>query len=394
MLSSSHSRVFILQFNSPQSLRQAPPPVTRRGRVAELDGIRALAILLVLGDHLIDGQAIARPVFASLPSPIRFVLGHGWMGVDLFFVLSGFLITGILLDTRGTPHYFKNFYARRVLRIFPLYFVTIGILALFYSNAAAYFWACVFFLGNFSIAGAVVPHGAAVFWSLAIEEQFYLVWPALVRFCSRRGITLTALALVLISPALRVWATHNGVPYDHIYTYTWFRCDSLAIGALMAVWVRSQWNTRRNSLRLSYGLLGLAVAITVCGIPFGIMNRSSVFRFTQGQLVFAAMLLAAVTLADTKATAWLRIAPMVAIGEVSYCLYLTHLGIQDFCFDVVGPLALSKVAGHATIYVVALSAIWLATSFLVAALSRRYFENPILELKKKFEYRPKAAAAS
>jgi len=316
------------------------------------------------------------------------------MGVDLFFVLSGFLITGILLDTRGTPHYFKNFYARRVLRIFPLYFLTVGILALFYRNCAAYFWACVLFLGNFSIPGIVIPDGAAVFWSLAIEEQFYLVWPALVRFSSRRGITLTALALVLISPALRVWATHNGVPYDHIYGYTWYRCDSLAIGALMAVWVRSQWNTRRNSLRLSYGLLGLAIAITIGGIPFGIMDRSSVFRYTQGQLVFTAMLLGAVTLADTKATAWLRIAPMVAIGELSYCLYLTHLGIQDFCFKVIGPLVVSKFGGRTTAYVVALSAVWLAASFLVAILSRRYFENPILALKKKFEYRPKAAAAS
>ena len=143
-----------------------------------------------------------------------------------------------------------------------------------------------------------------MFWSLAVEEHFYLVWPWLVKVCSRRSITLIALAMVVGIPFVRLWATHAGFNVDNeVYVYTWTRCDGLALGALIAIWVRSRWANRRNSLRLAAGLCGASLVLTVVGIPYGILDRSNVFRYTQAQLVFAGMIVFAVAMRGTSCTA-------------------------------------------------------------------------------------------
>jgi len=162
-----------------------------------LDGLRGVAILLVLFLHFIIGQGVPAP---SVLVDWWFIgiVRAGWMGVDLFFVLSGFLITGILLDTKGSRHYFRQFYTRRVLRIFPLYYGSLVLFLILLPTLfpddqvlhdlhadAVWFWT---YLYNVKVAAAGFTPSSALghFWSLAVEEQFYLIWPIVVLCLGRR----------------------------------------------------------------------------------------------------------------------------------------------------------------------------------------------------------------
>src|SRR6478735_7238859 len=181
------------------------PTATVDKHVPALDGLRGVAILVVMLFHMAMVPPIGRvaSVWAS-------VTHFGGLGVDIFFVLSGFLITGILLNAREQPHYFRNFYARRALRIFPLYYAVVFLSLVVLPRAmpwtvakfgtvnreAVWYW---FHLSNFAIArrGAFVHGVLDVSWSLAIEEQFYLIWPAIVLFASRTGLRLLCLSLIV-----------------------------------------------------------------------------------------------------------------------------------------------------------------------------------------------------
>src|SRR5580692_8995723 len=208
-------------------------------KIPQLDAVRGLAVLLVLL-HNTD-------VYPSLH--LGLIAGNGWMGVDLFFVLSGFLITGILLDTKQSERYFQNFYARRCLRIWPLYysallfmFVIVPLLrpseahAIFGARSSPW-WAYPLFLHNFLVP---IPSSATgllgVTWSLAVEEQFYLVWPLVVRFCTEAQLRRIAIAVICLSPALRFYLSLHQV---NIYSNTFCRLDGLMAGALLALVVRS-----------------------------------------------------------------------------------------------------------------------------------------------------------
>ena len=208
-------------------------------KIPQLDAVRGLAVLLVLV-HNTD----------LYPSRISHLISdNGWMGVDLFFVLSGFLITGILLDTKQSEGYFRNFYARRCLRIWPLYysvllfmFVVVPFLrpsethAVFESRSSPW-WAFPIFLQNFLVpipAMATGPLG--VTWSLAVEEQFYLAWPLVVRFCTEAQLRKIAIAVICLSPVLRFYLSLHQV---NIYSNTFCRLDGLMAGALLAILIRS-----------------------------------------------------------------------------------------------------------------------------------------------------------
>src|SRR6202045_3638349 len=208
-------------------------------KIPQLDAVRGLAVLLVLLHNT--------NVYPSLH--LHLISDNGWMGVDLFFVLSGLLITGILLDTRQSEGYLRNFYARRCLRIWPLYysvllfmFVIVPILrpseahTVFEARSSPW-WAYPVFLQNFLIPIPTMATGAlGVTWSLAVEEQFYLVWPLVVRFCSEGQLRKIAIAVICISPALRFYLSQHQVI---IYSNTFCRLDGLMAGALLALVIRS-----------------------------------------------------------------------------------------------------------------------------------------------------------
>ncbi|NQV27245.1 MAG: acyltransferase, partial [Rhodopirellula sp.] len=216
--------------------------IRSREHIPALDGVRGIAILMVMSHHFtIIGSA--NPVEKAVSG----VLQLGWAGVDLFFVLSGYLITGILLDSKRSPHYYRNFYARRVLRIFPLYYAVVlltflvlprldGSLAQILSNTEGSIGWYITYLSNFAMSrGNHFGYGMLnVTWSLAIEEQFYLVWPLFV--CVMRPQTLLRLCLSLIvgAPLLRLSLVLQSASWVTVYTMPFCRIDALAFGALVA----------------------------------------------------------------------------------------------------------------------------------------------------------------
>src|SRR5580698_5498946 len=231
-------------------------------KIPQLDAVRGLAVLLVLL-HNTD-------IYPALH--LQLISANGWMGVDLFFVLSGLLITGILLDTKQSEGYFKNFYARRCLRIWPLYYPLIFFMFVVvrFLNPSEFhtvvqtsspWWAFPLFLQNFLLAistNAAGPLG--VTWSLAIEEQFYLVWPLVVRFCPLTQLRRVAILEICISPGLRFYLSLHQV---NLYTNVFCRLDGLMAGALLALLVRSKDFVRERYIGLALAVLALAAPLAV-----------------------------------------------------------------------------------------------------------------------------------
>jgi peptidoglycan/LPS O-acetylase OafA/YrhL len=340
-------------------------------RVPELDGIRALAIWMVLLAHLYFTAGASPQALAWLPAPLRAVLGHGWLGVDLFFVLSGFLITRILRSNRhvdaGT--YFRRFYLRRATRILPLYLAVL--LALFVAYGlryAPFFGLCLLLAANLpGLLGVPVPLGAGPFWSLGVEEQFYFVWPWLALWLGRRGLALAALAILLAEPLAR--ATWSG-PLE----LTWFRADGLAMGALVALWFESWDGRKRSALFFAALLAGLALATLAA--------PSRAVRISEGVCFFGAL----VTIACAfKGSAWLaplRSRPAAVTALLSYCIYLIHT--QLFVLFAWTAQALHwQGALSAAEWTNARAAFVVISAYALAALSRRFLELPFLRLGRR-----------
>jgi peptidoglycan/LPS O-acetylase OafA/YrhL len=360
-------------------------------QVAELGGFRAIAVLLVLFHHLFYGWRQPPEAFAAVPQPLLSVIAMSWTGVDLFFVLSGLLITGILLDTKSNARYFRNFYARRMLRILPVYFTVITVSWVLYTKPSAYFLLSYAFLSNFAGAlGVGIPHGPEVFWSLAIEEHFYLLWPLIVWLTSRRSLALLAIGIVVASPLLRGYCFSRGMdPELQIYFYSWFRLDGLASGALIALWLRMPGCSRKSTLRLAAAVFGAFVLLTLAGTPFGVMGThtlaSTSLRYTQMSWLFASLILAALALHGDAVTAPLRSRFMQWTAALSYCMYLVHNIVGDMYLVALRSLHWDPRAllGPAAAFWLQ-AAVIVAATYALAALSRRYLENPFLRMKDRF----------
>lgn len=365
----------------------------------QLDGLRGIAIILVLLHHL----TIYRPT-SGIDELIASVPLIGWSGVDLFFVLSGFLITGILIDARSSPRYFSSFYARRTLRIFPLYYLTIFVALILvpllpelhrvivgpYADPPQLpYW---LYLTNFSVAQRGLVHGwIDVAWSLAIEEQFYIVWAVAVWLCLPRWLGWICGAIILLSPLGRTLALDRGADSTAVYVQTWFRLDGLATGALLA------WLMRRGKFMALgpyapwLGGVGIAalIAITVdAGDSWWWNRRMQTIGYSMTTLTGAAMLVAAV--ARPADSLWPRLLSMGwlrAFGKYSYSLYLFHLPVmrlvREYVFDPVDypALAITPWIGQILFYVAAT-----APALALSWLSWKAFEAPILRLKEKFPY--------
>jgi peptidoglycan/LPS O-acetylase OafA/YrhL len=312
------------------------------------------------------------------------------MGVDLFFVLSGFLITGILVDTRHSEGYFKNFYARRCLRIWPLYYALIVFMFVIVpllrpSEAHTVFeksspwWAYPLFLQNFFIQ---VPTNAAgplaVTWSLAIEEQFYLVWPWIVRYSSLAQLRRLAILVMGLSPVLRFYLSFHDV---NLYTNVFCRLDGLMAGALLALVVRSDAFLPSRFVRRAW--ISLAVAVPLAFATESVNARWIVFSLS------AVASASFVYLALFSSQAWPALSGveglkgaltnrfLVYTGTISYGLYLLH----KIPFDMAKTF-------HADRHPLLAFPILLAACYAVAALSWTLLEKPFLKLKRYFEAKP------
>jgi peptidoglycan/LPS O-acetylase OafA/YrhL len=381
-------------------------PPDLHGHLPALDGIRGLAILLVLMVNLYDG-----PVSGPLAAGVFSAFESGWIGVNLFFVLSGFLITGILLDAKGGPHFFRNFYARRVLRIFPLYYgmllvwlVALPRLSWLAANHVASFrehqWWYWSYLANFRIAFAreSIRGEPTDFWSLAVEEQFYLLWPVIVALSDRRRLMMLCAGIVLTAPAIRV-AYHlldsSYLTPTGLYYFTLSRLDDLAIGCWLAIAVRTREGVRRverwsrPAAILAAGLL-LILAIRHRGLVRDGFGEQAVGYTLLGVAAAAAIALVITTPAHSRLNRLCGRGLLPILGRYSYGTYVWH-GLLP------GPLS-SLLLYRPRVFGSALPAAvvwWLVLASVavgLGALSWHAYEKHFLRLKVHFPYEPPRSA--
>ena len=361
----------------------------------ELDSLRGIAILLVLFFHGFDYPGL---VWSNFKGPARLFITAsvgGWTGVYLFFVLSGFLITGILLDSKPKPHYYRRFYIRRALRILPaFYLLLLGLIVLprtGWLEGRRVGWPFIglsfLYLANLTTLFGV-PAQYAALWSLAVEEHFYLLWPAVVRALSRRAAGWCALGIFIASPLIRAisyeMGHRAGVPY------TWLVADGLAIGALLGVLSRGRLAERRPMFYFSATCMAAAIGLLALGTRFGIWRGStffgSVFRPTAVNL-FCAGVLSLTLLAGSSLFRWIVQRPVLQwFGGISYGLYLVHMLAFDFTDHWLVrffPGFYSKLPTRLeSLFLRFLLSVGLAVG--VAFLSRKYFEEWFLQLKDRW----------
>lgn len=362
-------------------------------RVATLDGVRGLAILLVIAHHA-SQFAVVRPRTGA-ETAISRLFAQGWIGVDLFFVLSGYLITGLLLRARGRPRYFRNFYARRTLRIFPLYYATVfamcvllpALLRRDYTARLAenqgWYWAYLPNLRIFLHGDWFVP----IFdhtWSLAIEEQFYLVWPVLVLVLGARRLVPATIALAAGSCALRAVMAGHGWTDAQLRVLPLSHADGLALGALVAALLHAGVAAPRlRGLGASLIASGLLLRLGAVWVGPSVL-RDTALEGTAWTLVFAGGLALVAVAAPTGRLARALSAPWLRFfGTYSYGLYIAHVPIMMWGSPYLARAA--PLAGSSLLDALALLVLGGALSTALAVLSFRYFEGPFLALKARFE---------
>lgn len=381
-------------------------------RLKSLDGLRGVAVLCVIVCHFFP-----RPVDPADPL-VRLYTGFvvfGYSGVDLFFVLSGFLITGILVANRGEQRYFVPFYARRILRIWPLYFllcfvaiVVIPAVPAFATynyfrgdfGSSAYYW---LFLNNFHYLLPVRAYSfLAVCWSLAIEEQFYLVWPLLIWFISPRRLFYMNLVVVIVAALLRNVLYHGfGIPGEALYYDTFTHLDGLALGSLIAIaWADPQTYERTlNFLSLQLAVTAPALALVVMysvlfpkvglGQPNELPYQPLILTVgdTLTALFYGGILVRCVSSAQIG----ILIHPaLLRVGKYSYAMYLLHIPAW-----YIGEKTLREVfrmgRGLGIENSPRMFVIGFICTYLLAALSWKILEGPMNALKSRFPYRPVTA---
>ena len=375
-----------------------------RGTMHGLDGLRGLAIGGVLAAHFLN----AWPGQAPLERAVIGALGLGWAGVDLFFVLSGLLITGILVDTLGAEGWWSSFLARRALRIVPLYWLALALFGLIgpdvglidpwtFGRWGWWYWT---YLGNWAFAFQQVIPPLSHFWSLGVEEQFYLAWPAVVLAARGRRLGQVALGLFLLGPALRaviVFAT--GWPPGSAYRVTPGRVDQLALGALLAVLLRSPRGRALLVVAWRPVALAGAVAFVALGLsPAGDgfdMHRPAleIWSHTLLGLALAGLVAGTVCTEGTGAPLQRLLAarPLQALGRYSYGIYVIHYLVHLAALhwlrgSEAGAALLGSRAGY-----LAYAAGGAAVTVALAVASWHLLEKRFLSLKRFFVVRPRTA---
>jgi peptidoglycan/LPS O-acetylase OafA/YrhL len=376
-------------------------------RVRELDGLRVFAIFAVLAVHY-------RPPFR----PGLDFLSLGWTGVDLFFIISGFLITTILFSLRGTQHPYRVFYWRRMLRIFPPYYLVLLVLTVFpalrytsqkvdlhlgswlfldsFRNMHMYYNSVLSLLHGNSLNTQQLPlgdyfstqykDGFTIFWSLSVEEVFYLIWAPIVLSCSRRKLFTISLLAIVICPFLRV------LFHSSQWEFFFFPCrfDTLMMGSLLSLLFIAHNRGEIPRLTLIRGL-GVAGGLSLlCLVPLclydGLLNHMelrSALSFTAFGYSLLGFLFASVVglcVIYTESAMWwckvLRLKPLVYIGTISYMMYMIHIPIWVTVYKI-----FCRLEGPGVIPGLSVGLLSTAGTIALAAISWKFFERPMLAFK-------------
>jgi peptidoglycan/LPS O-acetylase OafA/YrhL len=351
----------------------------------ELEAIRGLAILLVLFVHGFVGTHGNRLSGVS-GAFLRFTSG-GWLGVNLFFVLSGFLITGILLDSKSRAFYYRKFYVRRALRILPAYYALLLLLVLTKASTLPFAALSFVYLANLTpLFGVAVCYGPL--WSLAVEEHFYLLWPVLVKRTKTWGLTMTAASLLVLCPLLRAQFFLMHGDLQRLNSYTWLVVDGLATGSLIAVFLRSHFGSRKITRWAGCCMILASAAAMYAGREHGILTRTrllgAMFQVTVWNVLFAGVLLLLLLAFSGKFKHVQDVPGLGYLGSISYGLYLIHFQIFRWYDLILTKFRLGMLTRNATFQTMWLRfAIVTAVSIAVASLSRKYFEERFMRMKER-----------
>lgn len=363
-------------------------PLIRR-QMPELDTIRGLAVMGVLLYH----GLYWRQDLTQFPRLERLFLTGMWtgrLGVDLFFVLSGFLITGILTDSRSNANYYKRFYVRRALRILPAYLVIITILFAFRYAPPSFIVLSLLYLSNLTpLFGISVAY--PVLWSLAVEEHFYFLWPMAVKNLRNQQLIIACFAVIVLTPISRLFSFYlsdkHALDSFVFNDYTWNAMDGLACGAMLSLLLRGYDLKRSQLLKLSLGLFGLSIAIWLLGVPYGILTRQTAvgaaLQVVPWHFVFAGTVGIFLLIGTGRWRNIVQNAVLRFLGEISYGLYLSHLLVFDL-FDHLSTRYWKQQNAFAPFsWLLIRMTIAGSVAILVAYLSRQYFEAWFLRLKDR-----------
>jgi peptidoglycan/LPS O-acetylase OafA/YrhL len=394
--------------SSLQDLATSPSDQENPGgfaHVPALDGIRGIAILLVLFHHLFWANGHSGSPFFDLISQIR---GSTYVGVNLFFVLSGFLITGILLDTLTVPHYFKIFYARRALRIFPLYYGVLFVLLLL-TRPLHFVWSgwqyySLTYTSNLALWRSHTPLNLGFFninhfWSLQVEEQFYLLWP-LVVYRVRRPETLVRISLagcaVVLGIRIFLFAMRTHPGFDNVYlpySPTFSCVDNILFGCGLCALLRTRW--RSNTLRFAPHVAAASSAILIFAAilnhgldwiePVSPLMRAFIPTLGFSLIGIACSALVAIVLQPGATQTLFRNRILRFFGKYSYGIYVFHYSIAGLL--QVPMRSFLDTHLHSKVLSVITEAVTAGVlSVLVALLSYHLYEIQFLRLKRFFAY--------
>ncbi len=378
-------------------------------RIPELDGLRGLAILLVIFFHYTNGEPLTR--LNGLAYYVERSAASGWTGVNLFFVLSGFLIGGILIDARGSNSYFRTFYVRRFFRIIPIYYLWICLYIVLVSAAGPT-------LRSHSFSGRALPRGFVVYahflfiqnlipngwsahsglwgswfghlWSLAVEEQFYLFAPLMVWWISPRRLPAVLMGIVCCIPFIRI------ALFLHIHLIDPIRvmpshADALALGMLAAIVWRNLacrlWLTKHiHCVYWVACLFFVGFGLLWCYAPSSENLPMASFGFTWIAIFYALLILIVLVaskgwIARATRASWLR-----EVGRVSYCMYIIHLMVN---------LAIQYLVLHARPQIVtlpgaAISVLAALVTYTLAWVSWKIVEGPLVQIGHRYRYSTRA----
>jgi peptidoglycan/LPS O-acetylase OafA/YrhL len=365
-------------------------------RIPALDGLRGIAILAVFFRHYAGG--LEKTAASTGLHILGMAFNFGWSGVDLFFVLSGFLITGILYDTKNRPGYYKNFYVRRVLRIFPPYYLLAAIYLVLTPVVAAHWkWGQLSFLVYLGYPLALIwPALAEVspfvhlthLWSLCAEEQFYMIWPwTIARLRTSAAIFRACLALGAAALLLRVViCTTHGVDMSWTHDFLGSRMDAFAVGAAITVAVRGPLRERVMKWAPAVFLPSATCVLAICLVRRTVDHSDPVIA-TIGLSLIALACGALLTMALRQGT-WverlLSLGVLRTFGKYSYAMYLFDFPLTVF----LSPkreyfiAALHSYAIGSGAFLV----FCLLVNLMVAAASFHLVESPMMRLKTRFHY--------
>jgi peptidoglycan/LPS O-acetylase OafA/YrhL len=377
-------------------------PLNLRSHMPPLDGLRGVAILLVLLVHFTMYGGMSPSIFVD--RAFYRVMTAGWVGVDLFFVLSGFLITGILYDAKSSASYFRTFYARRALRILPLYYGSL----LWFCLIAPRLWPQNpgfrglqqngIWYWSYLVNVMVAKHGWSSFgaiehyWSLAIEEQFYFLWPAVVFLLQRRAIMIVCVACMLGSLMLRI-GLQLGDYRLAAYVLSPARLDTLAVGSFLALAARGPGGLERL-MRWARPVAGASAAALFAiflwrrGLPYEDLVVGTV-GYSLLAFLFGAVLVIALTSVPTSATGRLFTSSgLMLLGRYSYAIYVFHHPVLFLKPAALSVQAFPRLWGSQLPGQIMFMLVATALSIGAGALSWHLFEKQFLKLRALFPYRP------